>query len=36
VSGTGQPRLLTGEAASRLRDRFAGLRRCAGLADRPR
>jgi poly-gamma-glutamate synthesis protein (capsule biosynthesis protein) len=35
VSATGQPVLLTGTAATKLSERFAGLRRCAGLADRP-
>jgi poly-gamma-glutamate capsule biosynthesis protein CapA/YwtB (metallophosphatase superfamily) len=35
VSGTGQPVPLTGAAAGRLRERFAGLRRCTGLAARP-
>ena len=32
VSGTGQPILLTGAAATRVNQRYAGLRACAGLA----
>jgi poly-gamma-glutamate synthesis protein (capsule biosynthesis protein) len=32
VSGTGQPRPLTGAAATALTNRFAGLRTCTGLA----
>jgi len=32
VSGTGQPALLSGAAADRLSQRYAGLRRCAGLS----
>ncbi|GGM43883.1 CapA family protein [Dactylosporangium sucinum] len=35
VSDTGQPKLLTGAAATRLSDRYAGLRRCAGLSGPP-
>lgn len=35
VSATGQPVPLTGAAANRVSDRFASLRRCAGLTDRP-
>lgn len=35
VSSTGQPTLLTGTAATRLNQRYAGLRTCAGLADAP-
>jgi poly-gamma-glutamate synthesis protein (capsule biosynthesis protein) len=35
VSVTGQPIPLTGEAASKVNKRFAGLRQCAGLSARP-
>ncbi|NNJ63272.1 MAG: CapA family protein [Dactylosporangium sp.] len=35
VSGTGQPVVLTGASATKLTQRFAGLRACAGLADQP-
>jgi poly-gamma-glutamate synthesis protein (capsule biosynthesis protein) len=35
VSATGQPVPVTGEAAERVRSRFAGLRGCAGLAAGP-
>ncbi|WP_238006813.1 CapA family protein [Dactylosporangium sp. AC04546] len=35
VSGTGQPKLLTGTAASALTKRFTDLRRCTGLAPAP-
>jgi poly-gamma-glutamate capsule biosynthesis protein CapA/YwtB (metallophosphatase superfamily) len=35
VTGTGQPRLLTGAAADSLSRRFAVLRRCTGLAGEP-
>lgn len=35
VSGTGQPVLLTGTAATRLSQRYAGLRACAGLSPSP-
>jgi poly-gamma-glutamate synthesis protein (capsule biosynthesis protein) len=35
VSATGQPKPLTGTAATALTSRFAGLRRCTGLAPAP-
>lgn len=35
VSGTGQPTLLTGTAATKLSQRYAGLSGCAGLAAAP-
>ncbi len=35
VSGTGQPTLLTGAAATKLSQRYAGLTACAGLAAAP-
>jgi poly-gamma-glutamate synthesis protein (capsule biosynthesis protein) len=35
VSSTGQPVLLTGAAAAKLSQRYAGLRRCTGLANAP-
>ena len=35
ISSTGQPLLAEGDEATRIRDKFAGLRRCAGLADGP-
>jgi poly-gamma-glutamate synthesis protein (capsule biosynthesis protein) len=35
VSASGQPVPLTGAAAERVKNRFAGLRGCAGLAAGP-
>jgi poly-gamma-glutamate synthesis protein (capsule biosynthesis protein) len=35
VTDSGQPVLLNGAAATRLSQRFAGLRGCTGLADHP-